>query len=375
MNDTIELFKKTPTEELLTEERLREYLERGIKLKHYIGFEVSGLVHLGTGLICMQKVADLQKAGVKTTVFLADYHSWVNKKLGGDLDTIRRVAGGYFKEALKMALSIVGGDPNKTEFILGSRFYEKIGIEYFESVLKVAMKTTLSRIKRSTTIMGRKTVDSLSFAQLLYVPMQVADIFSLGVNVAHGGMDQRKAHVIAIEIGEKAFGYKPIAIHHHVLMGLHASDKAISKIIEAKQKGNRDLLEEGIIEIKMSKSVAESAIFIHDTPEQIRRKIRKAYCPMGIAEFNPILEFARYIVFRDRKEPLEIINKKTGERAVFASYDALEKAYIEKKVHPSDLKDAIAEELIRILEPARRYFLEGSGKRYLEPMKEIQITR
>ncbi|MGC9129944.1 MAG: tyrosine--tRNA ligase, partial [Candidatus Micrarchaeia archaeon] len=81
----VELVKKFPTEEILTEEKLREYVEEGIKLNHYIGFEISGFVHLGTGLLCMQKVADFQEAGVETNIFLADYHSWINKKLGGDL--------------------------------------------------------------------------------------------------------------------------------------------------------------------------------------------------------------------------------------------------------------------------------------------------
>jgi len=373
--DAFSLITREPAEEVLTEERLRNLLESGEKLRHYIGFEISGLVHLGTGLLCMQKVADLQRAGVETKIFLADYHSWINKKLGGDLSTIRRVAGGYFKEALKVSLKIVGGDPDRVEFILGSELYEKLGIEYLTNVIKVSMRTTLSRVRRSVTIMGRRMGESLDFAQLLYVPMQVADIFSLGVNIAHGGMDQRKAHVIAIDIGEKEFGYKPVALHHHLLVGMHISEKARKAIIEAKRTGNRELFEQGVIDVKMSKSKPQGAIFIHDTEEEIRRKVRKALCPPREVELNPVLELARYIVFRDREEPLEIVNEKTGERMIFSSYAELERAYAEGKVHPLDLKNAIAGELARILEPARKYFLEGPGRRYLEEMREIRITR
>jgi tyrosyl-tRNA synthetase len=47
----IELIKKSPTEEIITEEELREKLKTGEKLKHYIGFEISGLLHLGTLII------------------------------------------------------------------------------------------------------------------------------------------------------------------------------------------------------------------------------------------------------------------------------------------------------------------------------------
>jgi len=369
------LIVAPPTEEVLTTERLKKALEDGISLKHYIGLEISGFVHLGTGLMCMQKVSDLQKAGVETQVLLADYHSWINKKLGGDLDLIKKVGGGYFKEALKVSIKMTGGDPDKTKFIMASELYEKMGVDYFTNVLKVSMNTTLSRVKRSITIMGRKEEAGIDFAQLLYVPMQVADIFSLQVNLAHGGTDQRKAHVIAIDIGEKAFGYKPIAIHHHLLTGLQLDMDSWKKLIEAKKSGKKDLFADTVIDVKMSKSKPKTAIFIHDTEEEIRRKIKKAFCPAGETEFNPVLEIAKYIVFRNLEEPFEIVNKKTGEKKVFEKYEDLEKAFSAKEIHPLDLKEAVARELIRILEPARKHFLEGSGKRYLEEMREIKITR
>ena len=373
----LELVKRTPAEEILTEEQLREYLEKGIKLKHYIGFEISGYVHLGTGLVCMQKVADFQEAGIETTIFLADYHSWINKKLGGDLETIRKVAGGYFKEALKQSLKAVGGDPDKVKFVLGSELYEKKGIEYLEAVIRVSMGMTLARARRSITIMGRKQEESVNFAQLLYVPMQVADIFALGVNLAHGGMDQRKAHVIALEVW-KEFGYKPVAIHHHLLMGLHITEEQRNKLLEARKSGNRELFEEGIIEIKMSKSKPESAIFIHDTEEDIRKKIRKAYCPIREVELNPIIDLLEYVVYPSlvrKGENIEIINEKTGERKVYENIEQLKKDYIEGKIHPLDLKNAVASYLAGMLEPARKYLLEGPGRKHLEEMREIIITR
>lgn len=373
----IETIKRLPTLEILTEEKLKEYLESGEKLKHYIGFEISGFVHLGTGLICMQKVADFQEVGIETNIFLADYHSWINKKLGGDLSTIRKVAGGYFKDALKLSLKSVGGDPEKVNVILASKLYEKMGIEFLENVLKVSMKMSLSRARRSTTIMGRKMGESISFAQLMYVPMQVADIFSLKVNLAHGGLDQRKAHVIALEVW-KSFGYKPVAIHHHLLMGMHITEEQRRKILEAKRTGNRELFEEGVIEIKMSKSKPESAIFIHDSEEEIKRKIKKAFCPPKEIELNPIIDLVRFIIFpflKRKEEVFEIENLKTGEIKKYESLESIEKDYLKGNIHPLDLKNAVSNYLIQILEPARKYFLEGKGKRYLEELKNLKITR
>jgi len=375
IDEIVSLIKAPPTEEVLTEERLRSYLSQGVKLRHYIGFEISGYVHIGTGIICMQKVADFQRAGVDTIVFLADYHSWINRKLGGDLDTIKKVAGGYFKEALKQSLRVVGGDPDKTKFILGSEFYEKVGLKYMENVIRASMKTTLSRVRRSITIMGRRQGEALDFAQLLYVPMQVADIFTLNVNLAHGGMDQRKAHVIAIDIGDKVFGYKPIAVHNHLLMGLNISESDVKMISTAKRSGDVEAFEEGMIEIKMSKSKPKSAIFIHDTEDEIKMKIRRAFCPFRNVDVNPVLEILRYVICRVFPEEIEIVNEKTGKRSKFKDYLELERAFERGEIHPLDLKNIVAEKLIELLAPVRKYFLEGRGRKLIEEMEEIRITR
>jgi hypothetical protein len=41
------------------------------------------------------------------------------------------------------------------------------------------------------------------------------------------------------------------------------------------------------------------------------------------------------------------------------------------KIHPEDLKQAVIKYLTEILAPARKYFLEGAGRKYLEEMREI----
>ena len=80
-NEKIRLITRN-CQEVLTEEDLKKIIEDGTELKHYIGFEISGMVHLGTGLISMGKIADFLKAGAKCKIFLADFHSYLNNKLG-----------------------------------------------------------------------------------------------------------------------------------------------------------------------------------------------------------------------------------------------------------------------------------------------------
>ena len=98
------------------------------------------------------------------------------------------------------------------------------------TMVDVSKNTSLARMMRSITIMGRKEGDAVDFAKLIYPPMQVADIFAQGINMPHAGIDQRKAQVIArdvaLKLKENALfdkqgkKIKPVAVHHHLLLGL-----------------------------------------------------------------------------------------------------------------------------------------------------------
>ena len=190
------------TAEVLTPGDLHRLLASGQPIKHYIGFEISGKMHLGTGLMCIGKVKDFLDAGVECTIFLADWHTWINDKLGGDREVIKGVAAEYFKEGFKASIKCLGGDPSKLQFLLGTDLYDG-NDDYWATVIDVSKNTTLGRMQRSITILGRQEGDSVDFAKLIYPPMQVADIFIQGVQLAHAGMDQRKAHVIARDTARK----------------------------------------------------------------------------------------------------------------------------------------------------------------------------
>jgi tyrosyl-tRNA synthetase len=358
-------------EEILTRDELQLLLEEGMPLKHYIGFEISGMIHLGTGLMCMSKVKDFVEAGFEATVLLADWHSWINDKLGGDRATIREVALGYFAEGMKASLRCVGSDPDAVNFVLGSDLYHG-NEEYWATVVEVSKHTSLARMQRSISILGRQEGEAVDFAKLLYPPMQVADIFTQGVTLAHAGMDQRKAHVIARDVARQlkirplttrdGTKRKPVAVHHPLVLGL--GKPPIWPMPEDK---SRDLL----LSMKMSKSDARSAIFIHDRPDDIRSKVRRAFCPPGEARFNPILDWSRHLIFGLDKGQALFVARRHGPGTTFHSYEQLEDAYVQQLVHPMDLKEAVAERLIEILEPARRHFEEPAPRAGLERLERV----
>lgn len=227
VEERFELIKRN-TEEIIGEDELKKMLSEGEKLKHYIGFEISGKPHLGHGLVCMSKVKDFHDAGCEVSILLADWHSWINNKLGGDMETIQKIGVPFFKEALIAAYKCVGGNEKDLKFVLGSELYHN-NDKYWETVIDISKNTTLARIQRSITIAGRKEGEGVNFAIMIYPPMQVADIFAQGINIAHAGNDQRKAQVIARDVAlqlknpilnSKKEKIKPIAVHGHLILGL-----------------------------------------------------------------------------------------------------------------------------------------------------------
>ncbi len=359
-------------DETLTEDRLKEYLQKNIPLRHYIGFEISGEIHLGTGIQCMAKVADFQKAGVECTIFLADWHSWINDKLGGDIERIREFAHGYFAEGLKCCLKAVGGDPDAVKVVLGSDLYRNHP-DFWTTFVEVCKNTTLKRIMRSITIMGRAEGESIDFAKLVYPPMQVADIYALGVNLPHAGADQRKAHVIALDsanqiktnplLDHEGNSIAPIAVHHRLLIGL---GKPPMWPIDP------DRLQEVWTAMKMSKSKPDTAVFITDEPKDIARKIKKAFCPEGEVEFNPVLDWAQNLIFALNRGPLEIKRKpEHGGDLTFQTFESLVEIFKKKELHPLDLKMAVAESIADLLAPVREHFNQEEPKRHLESLRKV----
>lgn len=338
--------------EIITSEEFQARIESGEQLTHYIGFEISGYVHIGQGIMSALVIKDLQALGVKCTIWLADWHTAINNKLDGSKETAAKIGKGYFTEAMKACLLAVGADVDAVEFRLASEWYAKDAMKFWETVLDVTKNTTLARMQRSISIMGKEAGSDVEVATLLYPAMQVADIFYQNIDIAHASMDQRKAHVVMRDVADKISTHlrqarlagrqgsggqrKPIALHHPLIDSLTG-------------------------ESKMSKSKPDSAVFIHDSAEDIERKIQKAFCEEKNIEKNPILNWTKNLLFWSadwRKEhPFEIVREeKFGGNVSFETYEALEDAFATGDVHPMDLKSAVAKEIAALLAPAREHF-------------------
>ncbi|MEM0359170.1 MAG: tyrosine--tRNA ligase [Candidatus Hadarchaeales archaeon] len=302
--------------EVVTEEELKEVM-RG-KPTVYCGYEPSGKIHCGHALTAF-KLLDFLKEGARVIVLLADLHAYLNHK--GTLEEIREIT-----EYNKKCFVGLGLDPGKTEYRLGSEF--QLSREYMMDVLRMSTDITLLRARRAMAEIARKA-ENPDVAQVLYPLMQAVDIAHLGVDVAVGGEDQRKVHMMAREKLEKLGYKKPVCVHMPLLHGLDGDVKMSSS------KGN--------------------FIAVDDTPEEIRKKVQKAFCPPKVVEGNPVVEYAEHLVL-SRLGGMEVRrSEKHGGTIFLREVRELRERYSSGELHPADLKPAVAEGLIELFSPVREY--------------------
>ena len=347
-------------EEVINEEELREMLSWKLKSNEkvyaYDGFEPSGNIHIAQGLLRAINVNKLTKAGITFKFLVADWHAAANQKFGGNLEIIKKV-GDFFIEVWK----VCDMDLDKVEFIYASDVVKDPS--YWELVLNIAINTSLARVKRCTQIMGRSESDKLAASQILYPLMQAADIFYLPADVCQLGLDQRKVNMLAREVAKKLNRPKPVAVHHHMLMGLNKPPETGLTGIER------------TIELKMSKSDPDTAIFMLDSQADIKRKINKAYCPPKQIEDNPVLEYCKFILFERIEKFLIERPEKYGGNVEYKSYKELEKDYKEGKLNPPDLKPAVIKYLNGLLDPIRSHFEKDEKAKELASYVQKQYKK
>jgi tyrosyl-tRNA synthetase len=344
--------------EIITKEDAMSLVQSNSSPRGYIGVEPSGLFHVGW-MIWTNKFMDLMNAGVKMTLLEATWHAWINDKFGGDMGKIQLCAT-YIQHCLRaLGVDIDRVNVVKADDLVADR-------AYWEGLVRVAKTLSLARVKRGVTIMGRKEDETMTdFSKLIYPCMQVEDIFYMDLDLCLGGMDQRRAHVLAREVAESRAIKKPVAVHTPLLSSLLGSGRMDCKADA----------EEAMVDSKMSKSKPDTCLFIHDTPERIKSKINAGFCPPRAVEGNPVLDIARLILMRNSNF---IITRpeKYGGNLTFTASAELVAAYGGGKIHPLDLKNAVSEGLAARLKPVRDYFGRVTdAKSALESLSPESCTR
>lgn len=316
VNQKLGLIKENVVE-IVTEQEILDLLKKKSNPIVYCGYEPSGPLHLGH-FVTITKLIELSKLGFKVIILLADIHALLNRK--GSIDEIKKEVQNWRKTIKAMGL--------EAEIVLGSDFQFKK--DYQIDIMNLAQNSTISRGLRSMQEIARD-IENATISQLWYPLMQIADIKHLNVDVALGGLEQRKVHMLGRDMSG-ILKYNFIALHTPLITSLKGPGQ------------------------KMSKSIPGSGISVIDSKEDIKKTLKGAYCPEGIVQDNPILQIMQLIIF-PRYKKIEIKRpEKYGGNLFFNEYKELEKTYTEKKLHPSDLKSATEEYLEKIIAPIRKNY-------------------
>lgn len=302
--------------EIVSEGELAKLIKKKKKPVVYCGYEPSGNMHLGH-FVTILKLMDFEKAGFQVKILLADIHAMLNRK--GDEKKIGKDVESWRKTIKAIGLG--------AEVVLGSSYEFKRDYQF--DVMRLAQHSTINRGLRSMQEIARD-VENATISQLWYPLMQVVDMKHLNIDVALGGLEQRKIHMLAKDEA-KILGHDFIAVHMPLITSL---------------KG----------EGKMSKSIPGSGISVTDSSETIKKSIMEAYCPARKIDENPVLQISKLIIFPSVQK-MEIKREaKFGGNLVFHDYMELETTFGAGDLHPLDLKKSVAENLEKIIAPIRKKF-------------------
>ncbi|XP_057652848.1 tyrosine--tRNA ligase, cytoplasmic isoform X1 [Diorhabda carinulata] len=329
-------------QEVLGEDRIKEILkERDVRL--YWGTATTGKPHIAY-FVPMSKIADFLRAGVEVTILFADLHAYLdNMKAPWDLLELRVQ---YYEHSIKAMLNSIGVPLDKLKFVKGTDY--ELSKEYSLDVYKMTSVVTEHDAKKAGAEVV-KQVDNPLLSGLLYPILQALDEEYLKVDAQFGGVDQRKIFTLA-EKYLPQLGYKKRA---------HLMNPMVP----------------GLTGIKMSSSEEDSKIDLLDSPANVKKKLKKAFCEPGNIENNGLLSFSKHVLFPLLKpdEKFSVPRKaEYGGDLNFSVYDELEQAFAKEIVHPGDLKAAVEIYINRLLDPIRKTFDSPELKKLTEKAYPVQ---
>jgi tyrosyl-tRNA synthetase len=267
------------------------------------------------------------------------------------MDKIRTTAK-YMEEVFRSLLDHPeeGDGPGQLRFAYASEIMDDG--EYWARVLRCSKNMSLARARRTFSIMGRDEASGDGdLSKFFYPAMQAADIFEMDIDLAIGGMDQRKAHMYMREVADHWGWTKATCIHTPIISGLKSAGSRMDSF-----------------DHKMSKSDPSGAILLHDTPEKLRKKMRKAYLDVE-KDDSPIYELLEHIILPEQGQITVTPNPEYGEPSTYDNLEGFIAAVQDGTVHPLDAKFAVADAISAGLDSLRSHF--ESNPQLLESVNEI----
>lgn len=254
----------------------------------------------------------------------------------------------YYEAVIKAMLTSIDVPLDKLKFVKGTEY--QLSKEYTLDVYKLTSVVTQHDARKA----GAEVVKQVEYpllSGLLYPGLQALDEEYLKVDAQFGGVDQRKIFTFSAK-------YLP-------MLGYEKRVHFMNPMVP------------GLTGAKMSSSEEESKIDLIDSPSNLKKKLKRAFCEPGNIADNGILAFVKHVLFSLFKEGegFSVFRKEEfGGDVTFLKYEDLEKSFAAEELHPGDLKAATEVYINKLLDPIRSVFempefKELSTRAYPPPAK------
>ncbi len=311
-------------QEIIGEDELKNKIKSKKEISVYWGTMPTGSISIAY-FFPMLKIADLLKAGCKVKILLADLHALLD---GVSFDLVEKRYS-YYKEAILLILKTIGVDVKRLEFVKGSDI--QLNKKYFHDLLKLSTFTSIrNSTKAASEAVKTAQGNNVMLSGMIYPLMQALDEEYLNVDIQLAGVDQRKIMVYAREYLPK--------------IGYNQRIELMTPMIR------------GLVGKQMSSSVEGTKIDLLESEDKIKSKVKKAECVEGNLD-NGLMALMKYLFFilkGDKDEEFVIERpEKFGGNVSYKNYGEFEKDFLEKKIHPLDLKNSLSKEVVSLLKPFR----------------------
>ncbi|KAI9810353.1 MAG: hypothetical protein M1827_006320 [Pycnora praestabilis] len=354
--EKIALIKKN-LQEVLKPELIEDVIVKQKRpLKVYWGTATTGRPHCGY-FVPMVKLAHFLRAGCTVKILLADIHGFLdNLKAPIELVNFR---ADYYRNVITALLKSINVPIERLEFVLGSSY--QLSSKYTMDLFRVSSVVTEHDAKKAGAEVV-KQVENAFLSGLIYPLMQALDEEHLGVDAQFGGVDQRKIFALATEVLPK-IGYKDRA---------HLMNPMVP----------------GLAGGKMSASDPDSKIDLLDTPDVVKKKIKKAYAVPKETDGNGMISFAEYVLLpvsalKNNGKANFVCEKREGEGEplIYSDIEGIKEDYEADRLTPQLLKSGISNALVSLLEPIQADFQASTEwqaieqKAYPPPVQEKKKKR
>ncbi|KAF2012224.1 tyrosine tRNA ligase [Aaosphaeria arxii CBS 175.79] len=319
---------KENLQEVLNPEIIDEVLKKDEPLKIYWGTATTGRPHCGY-FVPVLKLAQFLQAGCRVKILLADIHGFLDN-LKAPIELVKFRAE-YYKFVITALLKAVKVPIDRLEFVLGSSY--QLTPEYTMDLFRLSSVVTEHDAKKAGAEVV-KQVENATLSGLIYPLMQALDEQYLGVDAQFGGVDQRKIFALAKDVLPKV-GFKERA---HLM----------NPMVPGLQGG------------KMSASDPDSKIDLLDTPDAVRKKLKKAVAAPKVVDGNGILSFVEYVLlpasYLRYGVQKFVVERRDDTPLEYTNIADMQKDYEADVLSPQNLKPAVTEALIALLEPIQTAF-------------------